>query len=180
MIEETVKHLGRLDFMICNGGYHVPRPLLEIELDEVERTWAVCMWGVLHCSQLAARQMVEQGDGGSIVLVSSVQATRSHPGYSAYAAAKAAVNRMAACWAAELAPHGIRVNAVEPGWIDTPGERERFESDDMEEDGRHLPMGRLGRPEEIARAVAFLVSDEEASYVTESVQRVDGGYVLAR
>jgi len=179
LIDETVAQFGRLDILVNNAALSRRKPLLELEVEDVEKTWAVTLWGVFHCSQLAARQMVRQGGGGNIVSISSVHAYRAFPLSTAYNGAKAAVNHMSATWAVELAPHRIRVNVIEPGWIDTPGERQFYTEQQIAEEGKKLLMGRLGRPEEIAKAVAFLVS-EDASYITGSVMRVDGGIVLPR
>jgi glucose 1-dehydrogenase len=179
VVEETAARLGRLDILVNNAAYSVRKPMLELEAADVERVWAVIQWGAFHCSQLAARQMVKQGKGGSIVMISSVHAYRPFPLSTAYNGAKAAVNHMAYTWAVELAPHRIRVNVVEPGWIDTPGEREFFGEHYVREEGRKLVLGRIGEPEDIAKAVLYLVS-EDASYVTGTCLRVDGGYILPR
>jgi len=170
---------GRLDVLVNNAAFSIRKPLIELEVEDVRKTWDVCLWGVFHCSQLAARQMVKQGEGGAIVSISSVHAFRPFARSTAYNAAKAALNQMSGTWAVELAPHRIRVNVIEPGWIDTPGERAFYTEEQLKEEGARLPLGRLGRPEEIARAVRFLAS-EDASYVTGSVMRVDGGIVLPR
>jgi glucose 1-dehydrogenase len=175
MLEDTVRRLGRLDILVNNAAHSVRKPLLDLDVADVERTWAVSLWAVFHCSQLAARQMVKQGQGGSIVIISSVQAERAFALSTAYNAAKAAVNHMAATWALELAPHRIRVNAIEPGWIDTPGERKFYTEQELTEAGKRLPWGRLGRPEEIAKGVLFLVSEEDSSYVTGTKLVIDGG-----
>jgi glucose 1-dehydrogenase len=179
LVEQAVSRLGRVDILVNNAGCNVRKPLLELEVADVEKVWSVILWGAFHGSQVAARQMVKQGEGGSIVNISSVHAYRPYPNASAYNGAKAAVNHLTATWALELAPYRIRVNAIEPGWIDTPGERQTYSDEAIRERGSQLPMGRLGEPEEIARAVRFLVSDD-ASYVTGSVLRVDGGFVLPR
>jgi glucose 1-dehydrogenase len=121
--------------------------------------------------------MIRQGGGGSIVMISSVHAFRPYANSSAYNGAKAAVNQMAFTWAIEVAPQGIRVNVIEPGWIDTPGERSSASEAAIEEAAGKLLMGRLGRAEEIAKAVVFLASDD-ASYITGACLRVDGGFVL--
>ena len=177
MIEETVRVLGRVDILVNNAAYSIRKPLLELDVEDVEKTWGVTLWGVFHCSQLAARQMVKQGQGGNIVNISSVHAYRPYPNSTAYNGAKAAINHMAATWAVELACHGIRVNTIEPGWIDTPGERRFFSEDQIRESGKKLLMGRLGRADEIAKGVAYLVSPN-ASYVTGTCLRIDGGFVL--
>ena len=134
MIQETVERLGRLDIMVANAAFSVRKPFLELEVEDVEKTWGVSLWGVFHCCQLAARQMVKQG-GGSIAIVSSVHACRPYPLSTAYNGAKAAINHMAATWASELAQHKIRVNVLEPGWIDTPGERAYSSDDQIREHG---------------------------------------------
>jgi len=139
----------------------------------------VILWGTFHCSQFAARQMAASGRGGSIVMISSVHAERAFPRSTSYNGAKAAVNQMALTWAAELAPHRIRVNVIEPGWTDTPGERTFYTEEQIREEGARLPLGRLGTPAEIARAARFLVSPD-ASYITGAILRVDGGIVLPK
>src|SRR5262249_44482704 len=96
---------------------------------------------------------------------------------SIYNGAKAAINHMAATWAVELAPHGIRVNCIEPGWTDTPGERALSTEEQIREWGSKLLLGRLAQPGEIAKGVGYLVSDD-AAYVTGTVLRIDGGFIL--
>ena len=96
-----------------------------------------------------------------------------------YNAAKAGINQMSRTIANEMTGHQVRSNVVEPGWIDTPGERKFTSEEEMKTEGEKLPWGRLGTPEEIAKAATYLCSDA-ASYVTGSVLRVDGGFRLAR
>ena len=177
MVEETVRVLGRVDILVNNAARGIRKPFLDLEVADVEKTWGVSLWGVFHCSQFAARQMVRQG-GGAIVVISSVHASRPYPNSTAYNGAKAAINQMAYTWAVELARYNIRVNVIEPGWIDTPGERAIFSEDQIKERGEKLLMGRLGTSEEIARGVVFLVSEEDSSYVTGTCLRIDGGFVL--
>ncbi|MGH9664406.1 MAG: SDR family NAD(P)-dependent oxidoreductase [Bryobacteraceae bacterium] len=176
-IAATVMRLGRLDILVNNAALTVRKPLLELETADVARVWGAILWGTFHCTQVAARQMVRQGEGGNIVMISSVLAEKPFPTSSLYNGAKAGVNQMARTWAAELAPHGIRVNVIEPGWIDTPGERAFATEAEIEERGGKLPLGRLGTAEEIGKTVAYLVS-AEASYVTGACLRVDGGIML--
>jgi glucose 1-dehydrogenase len=179
MMDETADRFGHIDILVNNAAKSVRKPLVDLEVADVAQVWDVILWGTFHCSQLAARRMVAQGDGGSIVVISSVHAYRAFPNSTAYNGAKAAVNHMAATWAAELAKDRIRVNVIEPGWIDTPGEREHFTAGQIRDEGVKLPLGRLGTPQEIAKAVRFLVSGD-GSYVTGACLRVDGGFVLAR
>jgi glucose 1-dehydrogenase len=176
LFTDMLKEFGRLDILVNNAAVSIRKPLVDLDVTDVQKVWDVALWGVFHCSQLAARQMVKQR-GGSIVVISSVHAERAFPNSTAYNGAKAAVNNMARTWAAELAKDNIRVNVIEPGWIDTPGERSYFTDEQIREEGRKLPLGRLGKPEEIATAVRYLVSDE-AAYITGSCMRVDGGILL--
>jgi len=179
MLGRTVAEFGSIDILVNNAAYSSRAPFLEFSIEEVRKTWDVGLWGVFHASQLAARQMVRQGHGGSIVQISSVHASRPYPKATAYNAAKAAVNHMSATWALELASHGIRVNVIEPGWIDTPGERAFLDDAQIAEAARTLPFGRLGTPDEIARGALYLASDD-ASYVTGTVLRIDGAFSLAK
>jgi glucose 1-dehydrogenase len=121
--------------------------------------------------------MVRQGKGGSIVVVSSPHAVIPFPTAMAYNMAKAAIDQMARTAAIELAKHRVRVNIVHPGWIDTPGERKFFSEDQIAQGAGQLPWGRLGRPEEIGKAVAYVLSDD-AEYMTGSTLLIDGGVSL--
>jgi glucose 1-dehydrogenase len=168
---------GGLDILVNNAVRSIRKPLVDLSVEDVEATWSVALWGVFHATQLAARMMIAQKQPGNIVTISSVLAHVPYVTSSPYNGAKAAINQMTRTWALELAPHGIRVNAIEPGWIDTPGERAFATEDQLRDEGAKLPLGRLGRAEEIAKAVAFLVS-EDASYITGSILKVDGGISL--
>jgi glucose 1-dehydrogenase len=179
LVNRTVEEMGRLDVLVANAGRNVRKPFLEMEPQDMEETLAVTLWGTFHVSQLAARQMVRQGRGGSIVFISSVHAVLAIPGSAAYNMAKAGINHLARTMATELTPHAIRVNIIEPGWIDTPGEHVSFSEQQLREAGAKLPLGRMGTAYEIARGAAFLASDD-ASYITGSTLRIDGGYVLPR
>ena len=168
----------RVDIVVANAAFSIRKPLLDLTIEDVERTWAVSLWGVFHTCQEAARHMAEKG-GGNIIVVGSVHSTRPYPNASTYNGAKAAVTQMAATWAGELASMGIRVNVLEPGWTDTPGERSFYSEEQLAEAGSRLLLGRLAAPREVARAAVFLAS-EDSSYVLGSSLRVDGGLVLHR
>ncbi|MFN7921872.1 MAG: SDR family oxidoreductase [Bryobacteraceae bacterium] len=178
VVEQAVARFGRVDILLNNAAFGERCAFIDASEATARRTMEVIFWGTFHLTQFAARQMVKQGEGGAIVSISSVHASRPYANASLYNAAKAAVNHFTASIANELASHRIRVNAVEPGWIDTPGEREKFGDKFVDEGGAALPWGRLGQPEEIGRVVAFLASSD-ASYITGTVVRSDGGYVLA-
>lgn len=177
MVQATVDRFGRLDILVSNAYYSARQPFLELSIEAVRRTWDVTLWGGFHSAQTAARQMVEHGTGGSICFISSVLASIPMPTSLPYNTAKAGINQMSATIANELVSHGIRSNVIEPGWTDTPGERQFATDEQIRTEGAKLPMGRLATPEEIAKAATYLCSDA-ASYVTGSVLRVDGGYCL--
>jgi glucose 1-dehydrogenase len=141
------------------------------------RTIDVSMWGAFYGLRASANQMIQQGQGGCIVLVSSPQAKVAQPLSMAYNMAKAAVDQMGRTAALELSRHRIRVNILHPGWTDTPGEKKFFSDDAMRRGATSLPLGRLARPEEMARGVIFLV-DPASEYVTGSTLTMDGGATL--
>ncbi|MCU1325371.1 MAG: short-chain dehydrogenase/reductase [Bryobacterales bacterium] len=176
-LEAFFASLPRVDILVNNAGMSIRKPLVELEVADVERVWQVLLWGAFHTTQLAARRMIAQGEGGAIVNVTSVLAHIPYVNSSPYNGAKAAVNQMTRTWALELAPHRIRANALEPGWTDTPGERAFNTEQQLRAGGERLPLGRLARAEEIAKAAAFLASDD-ASYITGTVLQVDGGVTL--
>ena len=176
--QEAERRFGAPDILVNNAALTVRKPLVDLEIADVEKTWGATLWGVFHMTQLAARRMIPRGRG-NIVSISSVLAHIPYVNSSPYNGAKAAVNQMTRTWALELAPHGIRVNAIEPGWTDTPGERSFATEEQIREEGAKLPLGRLGSPADIARAVACLVSDEAAD-LTGSILAVDGGLTLVR
>jgi glucose 1-dehydrogenase len=135
------------------------------------------MWGAFHFVRAAAAHMVEQGNGGNVVVISSPHAHMAIPGSMAYNMAKAANDQMARTAACELAQHRIRVNIIHPGWTDTPGERKFFAEETLRREGAKLPWGRLGKSEEIGRGVVFLC-DPDNEYITGSTLTIDGGIQL--
>ena len=143
----------------------------------MRRTLDVSLWGAFHTAQESARQMVKQGDGGSILFISSVLSIVPMQTSLPYNTAKAGMNHMAATIAAELAPHRIRSNVILPGSTDTPGERQFATEEEIRESARQLPWGRMGTIEEIGKAAAFL-SSPAADYITGSILKVDGGYTV--
>lgn len=177
MVTGCVTAFGHLDIAVANAAFSVRGPAVDLAWDDVERTLAVSQHGVFHTCQLAARQMLAQGSGGKIVIISSIHAELPVPGSAAYNMAKAAINHLAATMAGELARARINVNAINPGWIDTPGERAFATEEDIRRGARRIPWGRLGTAREIGRCAVFLAS-EDADYITGSVLRVDGGYMV--
>jgi glucose 1-dehydrogenase len=177
MTERVVTTLGRLDYLVTSAVYSDREFFVKADMTGFRRTIDVTMWGAFYCLRAAAAVMLKQGQGGSIVIVSSGQAQKAIPSCMAYNMAKAAVDQMARTAALELAAHKIRVNILYPGWTDTPGERKYFNEDTLARGGEALPAGRLARPEEIARGVLFLV-DPDSEYMTGSTLVIDGGAAL--
>jgi glucose 1-dehydrogenase len=182
MVAETVATFGRLDVAVANAAYSDRALFHEADMAGFRRTIDVTMWGALNLARAAARQMIAQAaaggtPGGSIVLVSSPHAYNAIPQSMAYNMAKGAVVQLARTAAIELAEYKIRVNLVTPGWIDTPGERKFASEEAIARAGAKLPWKRLGRPDEIARAIVFLC-DPASDYITGSSLLVDGGITL--
>jgi glucose 1-dehydrogenase len=177
MVAETAAAFGSVDLFVSNAVYSDRQLMLEADLEGFRRTIDVGMWGAFYGMRAAAIQMVKQGKGGSIVIISSPHAVIPIPTAMAYNMAKAAIDHMARTAAIELAEHRIRVNIVHPGWIDTPGERKFFTEEQLAAGGAKLPWKRLGRPDEIGKSVAFILSDD-AEYMTGSTVTVDGGVSL--
>ena len=174
LLSETLGLFPQIDIVVANAAFSIRSPVVEAKWDDVLRTIEVTQFGVYHVCQAAARQMVAQGKGGKIVIIGSVLSEIPFPTSSAYCMAKAAITHFARTLAEELAPHRINVNVVSPGYIDTPGARKFASDEEMAKVGNTLPWGRLGKPSDIAKAVAFLAS-EDADYITGSVLVVDGG-----
>lgn len=177
MVAAAAKHFGRLDIAVTNAAYSDREPFHSANMEGFRRTIDVTMWGAYYTLRATANQLLEQGEGGSIVIVSSPHAYVPVPGAMAYNMAKAALDHMARTAAIELIKDKIRVNLVHPGWIDTPGERKFVDEEQLQKAGASLPWGRLGQPEEIARGVVFLC-DPAADYMTGSSLLIDGGVTL--
>jgi 3-oxoacyl-[acyl-carrier protein] reductase len=172
LFDAVVERRGRLDVLVCSHGvYPGVRSLVDIPLDEYEHVMAVNVRGVFLCAQVAARLMLERDEEGRIIVVSSMNALSSQEGAADYDASKAAVHGLVRAFAVELAPRGITVNAVAPGWVRTPMSEE--ELDHLA--GQTLnPSRRVGEPADIAKAVLWL-ADPENGYVNGQVTVVDGG-----
>ena len=168
---------GRLDIVFANAGTAKYAPLGEITEEFFDSLFDVNVKGLLFTVQKALPLLK---DGASIVLCASVVASKGLPSNSVYSATKAAVRSFARTWATDLRSRRIRVNAVSPGSTDTPGLNELLGSSEAGQQrlkmiSNVVPLGRLGRPDEIANAVVFLASDD-ASYVTGVELFVDGGF----
>jgi NAD(P)-dependent dehydrogenase (short-subunit alcohol dehydrogenase family) len=176
VIGELADALGRIDVLVNNAGTGASTPFLEMSLEEWQHVIDVDLTGAYLAAQEAARRMVDQGDGGRIVNVTSVHEHVPLAGSSAYCAAKGGLGLLTKTMALELAAHGITVNAVAPGEIATPMTGQ--EDEDVERQERPaIPLGRPGDAREIGAVIAFLASPE-SSYATGSSFVVDGGMLL--
>ncbi|UUO06593.1 glucose 1-dehydrogenase [Blastopirellula sp. J2-11] len=177
MVEQTVARFGSLDVAVSNAAYSDRQRYFEADLDGFRRTIDVTMWGAFHLLHAATQQMMKQGNGGVITFVSSPHAFIPAPRAMAYNMSKAAIDHMAKTAAIEVAEFGIRVNICQPGWTDTPGERKFASEETLETGGSKIPLGRLGTPEEMGEAIAFLC-DPANSYMTGATLLIDGGISL--
>ena len=175
--ERTVDALGHIDIFVSNPAFQRRAEFLKFDPDTFAKVIQGTLAGGFHMSHFVAQHMVERGRGGKIVFISSGHAHTPYVGSIAYNAGKGGLNQLAFTIAAELYPHRINVNVIEPGWIDTPGEHEAFGDEFMSKAGAALPWGRFGIPEDIGKAAVFLVSDD-AEYITGAALRVDGGIWL--
>jgi A-factor type gamma-butyrolactone 1'-reductase (1S-forming) len=177
----VVRKYGRLDYALNNAGTSGEIRLLTEQTEEdFDEVFSVNVKGLFLTVQAELQQMVRQGAGGSIVNMASVGGMLAAPGASPYIASKHAVIGLTKSAAVEYGPHGIRVNAVSPGAIRTEMLREVFGSDEaLRQAAKAHPLGRIGTPEEVADAVAWLFSDS-SSYYTGQVLTLDGGLTAQR
>lgn len=171
-VERIVAAHGRLDVLVNNAAVSVDALVVRLKDEDWDRQLAVNLTGPMALCRAAARPMMKQR-AGSIVNLVSVVGESGNAGQSAYAAAKAGLVGFTKSLARELASRNVRVNAVSPGFIETDMTG-RLSDEQRAKILAQVPLGRLGRPEEVARAVAFLATDDGA-YVTGEVLRVNGG-----
>lgn len=177
LMESAVQRFGAVDILVNNAGIYPSVPFLEIDAALFRRVIEVNLTGLFLCTQAAARQMVEQGRGGRIINITSIDAL--HPsmvGLAHYDASKHGAWGFTKSIALELAPHQIWVNAIAPGGITTPGIGD-VPTELLEQFESVIPMRRMGEPDDIARATLFFASDL-SSYTTGSQLVVDGGKLL--
>ncbi|MFF4270008.1 SDR family NAD(P)-dependent oxidoreductase [Streptomyces sp. NPDC001536] len=178
-LHQAVASCERLDVMAAIAGIMHSSPVLETRDEDLDRVLSVNFKGVLYACQEAARLMLERRTRGSIITMASGAVDTGGPGLLCYGAAKAAVVQLTKTLATEVGRHGIRVNAVAPGWIRTPMTDRHGEAQERTEAlmARMSPLGRVGEPEDIAHAVLYLASDA-SSFTTGQILRPNGGVAM--
>ena len=175
MVGATLQRFGRIDVLVNNAGITKDARLQKMTVEQFDAVIDVNLRGVFHCAQAVVDTMVEQG-AGVILNASSVVGIYGNFGQTNYAASKFGVIGFTKTWSRELGPKGVRVNAVAPGFVETPilGSVPEKVLQHMRD---QVPLHRLGKPEEIANVYAFLASDE-ASYINGAVIEVSGGMTV--
>jgi NAD(P)-dependent dehydrogenase (short-subunit alcohol dehydrogenase family) len=169
----VARELGGIDILVNNAGVYPRVPFLDMKEGDWDHVLDVNLKGSFFCAQAAARRMIEGGRRGAIINLSS-QAVRGAVRGVHYSASKSGVIGMTRAMALELAPHGIRVNAVAPGLTDTAQPRYGSTEDELAVMARSVPIGRMAQPSEIGDVIVFLAS-EDARYITGQVLNVNGG-----
>ncbi len=175
--EKTVsERLGRTDILINAAGINSATPFFEITTEEWERIMNVNIRSVLYGCQIFGKKMVDDGQGGSIINISSVSSGPPLSKVFTYSASKATVNNVTQFLANEWAQKGVRVNAIAPGFFPAEQNRKILTQERVDSIMRHTPMNRFGEPSELVGATIWLASAKAASFVTGAIVRVDGGY----
>ncbi len=174
LIKQTLEKFGRIDVLVNNAGITRDTLLMRMKLEDWQAVIDLNLTGVFLCTKAVTKTMLKQRSG-RIINIASVAGQMGNPGQANYSAAKAGVIGFTKTVAKELAPRGVTVNAVAPGFI-TTDMTEGLKSDDII---KFIPLGRYGKPEEVAGMIRFLAADPAAAYITGQVFNVDGGMVMA-
>src|SRR5574340_411416 len=180
LVAETVKAFGSIDILVNNAGIYPTKSMLEMDYALWDKTLTVNLRGLAFISKAVANQMIKQGGGGAMVNIASIDGIHpSFPGLAAYDASKGGVVMFTKNFALELGAKGIRVNAIAPGGIKTPGAGGDAIGIDVEAPFvPHIPLGRMGQPDDIGKVAAFLASDA-AGYITGEAVVLDGRSLIA-
>jgi NAD(P)-dependent dehydrogenase (short-subunit alcohol dehydrogenase family) len=188
VVQATVDAFGRLDILVNNAGIYPFTPTLHISEALWDRVMGINLKGMFFYAQAAARHVIQAGGGGRIINLASIDAFHPTGMQVHYSTSKGGVIMLTKALALELGPHHITVNAIAPGFIQTPGVQKRGEliadiaGRSLEERQKgilaRVPLGRMGEPDDIARAALFLAS-AASDYMTGSTLLVDGGYLLS-
>jgi len=177
IVTETVIHFGELNILVNDAAVMVEKTAVDTTEEDWDRIVGVNLKGTFFCAKYAILQFRRQGKGGVIVNMASVNSFFAEGGIAAYCATKGGIAQLTRALATDHSSEGIRVNAICPGWIETPLNAKFFALGPhiREQAGRLHSLGRIGQPQEVANAVLYLASDE-ASFVTGSLLTVDGGF----
>ena len=174
----AVDRWGRLDVLVNNAGIDIIEPATDVTIEHWQTVLSINLTGYFNCAMAAGRRMLEQGNGGSIINISSIAGLVGIRGLLSYSAAKGGVDQMTKVLAVEWAEHGVRVNAIAPGYFENIMQNagtEHSQPEKQQQIRTFTPMRRRGHPDELVGPVVFLASDA-SSYVTGAVLYVDGGY----
>ncbi|PFA67915.1 beta-ketoacyl-ACP reductase [Bacillus sp. AFS015802] len=175
MVKETIGHFGSIDILVNNAGITKDNLLMRMKESEWDDVININLKGVFLCTKAVTRQMMKQRSG-RIINISSIVGVSGNPGQANYVAAKSGVIGLTKTTAKELAPRGITVNAIAPGFISTDM-TDQLPEDVRNEMLKQIPLSRFGDPEDIAKVVTFVASDS-ASYMTGQTLHIDGGMVM--
>lgn len=175
LVKQTIGHFGKIDILVNNAGITRDNLIMRMKEEEFDQVIATNLKGVFNCVKAVTRPMMKQRSG-KIINISSVVGVLGNPGQANYVAAKAGVIGLTKATAKELASRGINVNCVAPGFIETDM-TDQLSGDTREQLLKQIPLERLGQPEDIAKAVKYLASDD-ASYMTGQTIHVDGGMYM--
>jgi NAD(P)-dependent dehydrogenase (short-subunit alcohol dehydrogenase family) len=176
VLEQVAAWEGRVDTLVNASGTNSTTPFFELETEEWDRIMDVNLKSMVLACQVFGKRMIEQGEGGSIINISSVSSGPPLSKVFTYSASKSGVNSITQFLAREFAPHGVRVNAIIPGFFPAEQNRKILSPDRIEAIMRHTPMNRFGDPEELKGTVVYLASKKASSFVTGALIRVDGGF----
>ncbi|MDO3677709.1 SDR family oxidoreductase [Paenibacillus ehimensis] len=176
VLSEVLAWTGRCDILMNCPGKNSATPFFDITMDEWDSIMEVNLKSVVLACQIFGKHMVDKGEGGSIINISSVSSDPPLSKVFTYSASKAAVNNVTQFLAREFAPARVRVNAIIPGFFPAEQNRKILSPERVESIMRHTPMNRFGEAEELQGAAVYLASEKASSFVTGTVLRVDGGF----
>jgi NAD(P)-dependent dehydrogenase (short-subunit alcohol dehydrogenase family) len=175
-LDQVLAEWGRIDVLLNAPGINSATPFFDITEQEWQKILDVNLKSILLACQVFGQRLIDQGDGGSVINVSSASSGPPLSKVFTYSITKAGVNNLTQFLAREWAPHRVRVNAIAPGFFPAEQNRKVLTADRIESIMGHTPMDRFGEPEELAGAVVWLASERASSFVTGAIVRVDGGF----
>ena len=178
MVQTVAERGGRLDYVVSNAAINPLMTWDETTLEDFNQLFETNVRGTWVVCTEAAKQMIREGHGGAICCVGSISAHVGAPGQTAYCGTKGAISMLVKALGCDLGPHGIRVNAVEPGWVKTPMSAPLVDAPDvLKYYVDRIPLHRGAEPSELAGAIAYMLSDD-ASYVNSATLLVDAGFIV--